>query len=1056
MKFPMRPIYGMVLMGLCLQAGEFYLVSPIVGGEKPEWSQAVSIPVTQYRGVDGNPWTGGGTDDLYVTARMLYDKNFLYLNVSVKDDKTYQPYSRENLWMGDSVQVGFDTLRNARPGEIYNGDDYEYGFGLVAGRPVTVLLNRRPLSALPKVAISRKEKNTEYEIAFPWNSLAPLQPEAGSRFGISILVNDNDGRGRKGYLQWTDGIGTGKEPAKFATAELARHPRSALLTTALYPRQNFYRNNQDLFLASRLWLKVPATLRQTFTVEANGKILEKRQKAVKFQPGETPVLESWNTAALPAGEYRLRFRVEGDNLCLGETATVVNLITREEIAARLNAVKQSYCKLKKLLNELQSRNLESAPEKVTATVGKLTIPLIEKYIAEEKYLMAQHLLVCLEEGVAEELISCGDLLSGKKKGPRCPKFVNTEIRVKDGVLSRDGQPQLLFGIMGDYNVIKSLLDPAHVSDLSDLGFSLTEFCNAGPQATFPRPDTRPVPALIWGWGPGDKWKGYSTEEAFRLAHAGNLAGSLLLSIHQFPEWFYKKYPDAVNCGQNDKPGNFHKALPCMANPVARKLYEKWLRLSIQEARNIPALFAYDMANELTFFSVNKSCRYCRSAYQEWLKKKYTSLEAVNQQYGTRYDSFDAVMPPEQNNSPAWIDYDLFLNNKVEDFFLWMRGIIKAEDPGKPVFIEKYGPSAIERQALNWNPDWEILGETEDICGVDAVTEWKNSYGTDLYSLNWQGQTLIYDLMKSWHPDKPIINTEYHFGDQRAWQKTHPEKMPPGYARATCWSGVIHGLSAGIAWIYREVWDAGDDFTRQFNFLSTPDMLREYGKTSLELRRLSSYLTPFAAEKGQYHILYSHSSIHDEKYRDSLKTLHEALYFEGMPVRFVSERQIQRGELAGKRLVIVPEHTRLTAAAWQKLAAWQKRGGKLIAFGRNPLRQDEYGRLRHAKIPTVTLPGNRNAAECRTALKSILQEAGIKPLLKLEPAVPNGDCEGIEYRVTAQHGNYLVYMMNLSHAEKTVRLNGMSSRKITNLVTGQQVLVNEFQLQPLVPFLLTIQ
>jgi len=41
---------------------------------------------------------------------------------------------------------------------------------------------------------------------------APL----GERLAFSFLVNDNDGTGRKGWIEWTPGIGASKDPTRFA------------------------------------------------------------------------------------------------------------------------------------------------------------------------------------------------------------------------------------------------------------------------------------------------------------------------------------------------------------------------------------------------------------------------------------------------------------------------------------------------------------------------------------------------------------------------------------------------------------------------------------------------------------------------------------------------------------------------------------------------------------------------------------------------------------------------------------------------------------------------
>ncbi len=39
---------------------------------------------------------------------------------------------------------------------------------------------------------------------------------------MSLLVNDNDGKGRKGWVEWTPGIGVTKNPSQFAAVVFQR------------------------------------------------------------------------------------------------------------------------------------------------------------------------------------------------------------------------------------------------------------------------------------------------------------------------------------------------------------------------------------------------------------------------------------------------------------------------------------------------------------------------------------------------------------------------------------------------------------------------------------------------------------------------------------------------------------------------------------------------------------------------------------------------------------------------------------------------------------------
>ena len=63
--------------------------------------------------------------------------------------------------------------------------------------------------------VRRAGHTTTYVFVFPWPVLAPAAGEAGTIFGLNFIVNDDDGRGRTGWLGITGGIGEGKIPRLF-------------------------------------------------------------------------------------------------------------------------------------------------------------------------------------------------------------------------------------------------------------------------------------------------------------------------------------------------------------------------------------------------------------------------------------------------------------------------------------------------------------------------------------------------------------------------------------------------------------------------------------------------------------------------------------------------------------------------------------------------------------------------------------------------------------------------------------------------------------------------
>jgi hypothetical protein len=164
-------------------------------------------------------------EDLSVSAWIAHDDRGLWLGVEATDDRLAFPQSRA-VWNWDSLQVGLDLAADGEPGAGYDDDDLEIELGRKPDGSVWCYLGACPagwpqdeLSAKLRGAVRADEGRgvVYYELLVPAELLVAMtELRADTVMGFSILVNDNDGGGRAGWLELTPGIGWGKEPDKFA------------------------------------------------------------------------------------------------------------------------------------------------------------------------------------------------------------------------------------------------------------------------------------------------------------------------------------------------------------------------------------------------------------------------------------------------------------------------------------------------------------------------------------------------------------------------------------------------------------------------------------------------------------------------------------------------------------------------------------------------------------------------------------------------------------------------------------------------------------------------
>lgn len=152
-------------------------------------------------------------------ARLAWDDEYLYVAVEVEKEGFHPASSTGALWKGDSVQIGFDSMRNAVQGQSgLQPDDFEYDIALFDGKPA-VWRSAASLAVYDSLgkslglirevsaAVVRRGRRTTYELAFPKAVVSPFQLREGATMRLDVLANIGSDTGRLGYIQLAPGLG---------------------------------------------------------------------------------------------------------------------------------------------------------------------------------------------------------------------------------------------------------------------------------------------------------------------------------------------------------------------------------------------------------------------------------------------------------------------------------------------------------------------------------------------------------------------------------------------------------------------------------------------------------------------------------------------------------------------------------------------------------------------------------------------------------------------------------------------------------------------------------
>lgn len=186
-----------------------------IDGSFDDWQRAEWFSLEQkllYE--EAQPHTGPA--DLSARAALAFSNDALYLAVEVTDDIHLQAFDGDDIWRGDSVQLGIHPLLQEAEKGFYAQDGSELGFALVGGEPYAHIWEQQTARALgpaPEIEVSvvRKGSKTLYEARIPYQSIHPFTPNYPGRAGINIVVNDADNLLRKGALALSSGLADGKD-----------------------------------------------------------------------------------------------------------------------------------------------------------------------------------------------------------------------------------------------------------------------------------------------------------------------------------------------------------------------------------------------------------------------------------------------------------------------------------------------------------------------------------------------------------------------------------------------------------------------------------------------------------------------------------------------------------------------------------------------------------------------------------------------------------------------------------------------------------------------------
>jgi len=183
-----------------------YISIPVIDGFVDDvWSFSTEQSINVH--INADP--PSGATDCSGTWRALWDWEYLYLLVEVKDEMLLHDSTYDRSWEDDSVEVYVDGDNSKRISVDENDHQYCFRWYTQVETPRAHHHGEPSLEGV-EYAVDTNSNGYLFEIRLPWVSIMGKQPSAGQLIGIDVFINDDDdGGSRDTQISWyaTDGTG---------------------------------------------------------------------------------------------------------------------------------------------------------------------------------------------------------------------------------------------------------------------------------------------------------------------------------------------------------------------------------------------------------------------------------------------------------------------------------------------------------------------------------------------------------------------------------------------------------------------------------------------------------------------------------------------------------------------------------------------------------------------------------------------------------------------------------------------------------------------------------
>ncbi len=333
-----------------------------------------------------------------------------------------------------------------------------------------------------------------------------------------------------------------------------------------------------------------------------------------------------------------------------------------------------------------------------------------------------------------------------------------------------------------------------------------------------------------------------------------------------------------------------------------------------------------------------------AAFHDYLRKKFKTIEHLNHEWESSYKDFDSIQPPpdpyvtlEAKATPLSYEFRLFRRDSHTALWKRVYDAYRKGDPHKP----------IEANVSQYMSGWPVEGL--DAYGMQkaGVADWIDMHMNN-FPPNLAEQIYLYSICRL--TGKVPVQFEYIWSFPRNKAAPFDDNSESDF-RATCtasvWRNLVWGKKALVFFDFYYDWPAYHNafFDRDVGY----SILRPSGcvvpVTKRKMLRFNDLLMKTEVATPPIIVLQPDASVWNSPalhpnqsfshhINVALHGIHNVLFPKNYPFLYVPENAVLEDhyDLSRHKVIILPDAPYLSPEMTDKLLAWVKRGGTLIAYG----------------------------------------------------------------------------------------------------------------------------